>query len=87
MTATVGRGTGAHGGLDSGDDALDRFQKREREVAGAAMGGGELWPTRLHSICCESDEEKRSGRSSGGKQRGYERQRDARLTVGDEFRR
>jgi hypothetical protein len=44
MTATVGRGTGGHGGLDGGDGALDCFQKREGEVAGAAMGGGVLRP-------------------------------------------
>jgi hypothetical protein len=44
MTTTAGRGTGGHGGLDGGDDALDRFQKREREMAGAAMGGGVLRP-------------------------------------------
>jgi hypothetical protein len=44
MTAMAGRGTGGHGGLDGGDSALDRFQKREREMAGAAMGGGVLRP-------------------------------------------
>jgi hypothetical protein len=44
MTAMVGRGTGGHGGLDGGDGALDCFQKREGEVAGAAMGSGVLRP-------------------------------------------
>jgi hypothetical protein len=54
-------------------------------VAGAGAGGGELRPTRPRSTCCDIDREKRSGRSSGGSQRGYERRRDARLTVGDVF--
>jgi hypothetical protein len=44
MTVTAGRGTGGHGGLDGGDGTLDRFQKRDREMAGAAMGGGVLRP-------------------------------------------
>jgi hypothetical protein len=44
MAATVGRGTGGHGGLDGSEGALDCVQKREREVAGAALGGGVLRP-------------------------------------------
>jgi hypothetical protein len=35
-------------GLDGGDGALDRFQKRERKMAGAAMGGGVLQPLVEH---------------------------------------
>jgi hypothetical protein len=42
MTVMAGRGTGGHRGLNGGDGALDRFQKREREMAGAAIGGGVL---------------------------------------------
>jgi hypothetical protein len=44
MTAMAGRGTGGHEGLDGDDSALERFQKREREMAGTAMGGGVLRP-------------------------------------------
>jgi hypothetical protein len=43
----------------------DCFLLRGEGAAGAAIGGGELRPTRPCSICCEIDEEKGQGGAPG----------------------